>query len=91
MDWLEITATTTDPTTAEVLEAELAAFAQGDEGVASQQLGDPEAIDPSTLRPEIAVKLFVRGERDASDLRDDIARHLGALDLPLPDLSLIHI
>ncbi len=90
MDWLEITATTTNQEQAEILEAELGGFAQGDEGVATQQLGDPEAIDPGTLRAQIAIKLFVRTERDTSGFRHEIIEHLANLNLPVPTFQTFH-
>jgi ribosomal protein L11 methyltransferase len=90
MDWLEITVTTTRQEQAEILEAELGEFAHGDEGVATRQLGDPEALDPDTLRPEIDVNLFVRIERDCPALRQEISEHLASLNLPLPEFRTFH-
>ena len=70
MPWLEITVTA-DETTADDLADILRPFAEG-ESVAIEQLGDPHNLDPNALLPEQYLKIYVSGEQDTAELRQQM-------------------
>lgn len=84
MYWLEVSVTT-DGEGAEAVSELLQAYAyQG--GVVLEQAGDPDDPQPDALLPEIAVKIYVPGERDDLALRRTIEEALYQLNrlYPLP-------
>ncbi|HFC12649.1 MAG TPA: 50S ribosomal protein L11 methyltransferase [Anaerolineae bacterium] len=88
-NWLEISVTTLSENATEAATDVLQLFALGDEGVAIEQIGDPDDVDPQALLPETLVKLYVDGGRDSAELRQTITQALQDRTLPRPHFNII--
>lgn len=88
-DWLEITVRTVTNNDAEAAAEVLQLFALGDEGVAVEQVGDPNNLDPKALLPETFVKLYIDVERDSAEIRSAIQKALHVQSLPKPTFQLL--
>jgi ribosomal protein L11 methyltransferase len=85
MYWLEVSVVT-DGEGAEAVAEALRPFAYND-GVALEQLGDMDNLDPDALEPEVTVKIYIPEDGDTPEKRHRIEEtiyHLGRL-YPLPE------
>lgn len=88
-DWLEIVVTVLDEADAEAAAEVLQLFAIGDEGVAIEQIGDPDDLDPRALLPETLVKLYVDVGRDSAEFRHNLSTTVSDHNLPAPTFTVI--
>lgn len=84
MYWLEVSVST-DEETAEIISELLRPFAQ-DDSVVLEQLGDVNNLDPDALEPEVTVKIYIPGDEDTNERRQQIIDALS--DIEFPHLSL---
>ncbi|MGB1251630.1 MAG: 50S ribosomal protein L11 methyltransferase [Candidatus Promineifilaceae bacterium] len=87
--WLEICVTVENEAKAEAVADVLQLFAVGDEGVALEQLGDPEDVSPTAMLPEVLVKLYVDEARDSAEFRQTLTAALHDAHFPPPTFNLI--
>lgn len=87
--WLEICVQVENEANAEAVAQVLQLFAVGDEGVAVEQLGDPEDVSPTAMLPEVLVKLYVDEERDSAEFRTTITQKLADTGFPAPTFQRI--
>jgi ribosomal protein L11 methyltransferase len=83
-EWLEVSVTT-DGEAAEAVAEALRPFAY-QEGVALEQLGDPDDPAPYALDPAVTVKIYLPGDQDTPQLRQRLAEimyHMNRL-YPVP-------
>lgn len=78
MYWLEVSLTV-DEETAELISDILRPFAQ-DESVVLEQMGDAENLDPDALEPGVTVKIYIPGDEDSPELREEIEATLAKAD-----------
>ena len=88
-DWLEICVVTQNEQETEAVADALQLFAIDDEGVAIEQAGDPNDVDPKALLPETLVKLFIDVVRDSAEIRQTITDTLVKQNLPVPTYNII--
>ena len=88
-NWLEICVTVDNEAKAEAVADVLQLFAVGDEGVALEQLGDPDDVRPTAMLSEILVKLYVDEERDSAEFRQSLTSTLQSKTFPAPTFNLI--
>ena len=87
--WLEICVTVENEAKAEAVADVLQLFAVGDEGVALEQLGDPDDVRPTAMLSEVLVKLYVDEVRDSAEFRQSLITALQSKTFPTPTFNLI--
>ncbi len=87
--WLEISVVTENEQQTEAVTDVLQLFALDEEGVATEQLGDPNDVNPTALLPQTLVKLYIDTERDSAEIRTAISNALDERALPTPTYCII--
>lgn len=77
MSWLEV-CVVTDHLVAEAVAEALRPYAYGD-GVALEQLGDPDDLTAGALLPEVRVKIYLPGASDSAVLRRELEERVAEL------------
>ncbi len=86
--WLEVCVMVNEAQV-ETAESILRLFAVGDEGVATEQMGDPDDVAPMAMLPAHYVRLYVDGERDTAAFRRTLIQSLHENDLPTPSYTIL--
>lgn len=87
--WIEVCVTVSNEADVEAVAALLQLFALGDEGVAVEQLGDPDEVDPMAMLPGTHVKLYMEGARVSAETVQQIEEKLSESGFPSPKISTI--
>lgn len=82
MYWLEVSVLTEEES-AEIVSELLRPFAQ-DGSVVLEQLGDEDNLDPNAMEPGITAKIYVPGDEDTAELRQQIIDSLVPNNFPTP-------
>lgn len=87
--YLEISVIAMSDDEAEAVADVLRLFAINDEGVAIEQLGDPDNLDAKAMLPQQKVNLYVDVGRDSAELRQKITQALRSHNLPTPTFTIL--